>query len=64
VDFLLVDTTKGVEQSGLLQFVGGDSSLLQQGGIAQWGHNYSAAGFGAVYAAAGSMDLSWAGRGL
>ena len=64
VDFLLVDTAKGVEHSVLLQFAGGESSLLQQGGIAQWEHTYSAAGFGTVYAAAGAMDMSWAGRGL
>jgi hypothetical protein len=64
VDFLLVDTTKGVEHSVLLPFAGRESSLLQQGAIAQWGHTYSAAGFGVVYAAASGMDLSWAGRGL
>jgi hypothetical protein len=64
VDFLLVDTTKCEEQSGLLQFAEGDSSLSQQDGIAQWGRTYSTSGLGAVYAAAGGMDLSWAGRGL
>ncbi|MHC4153321.1 MAG: hypothetical protein ACYST6_00110 [Planctomycetota bacterium] len=64
VDFLLVDTMDGAEQSVLLQSAGGDSSLLQQGGIAEWGHTYSPAGFGAVYAAAGGMNVSWAGRGL
>jgi hypothetical protein len=64
VDFLLVDTTKGAEQSAVLEFADLDSSLSQEDGIAQWGRPYSTVGFGAVYAAAGSTDVPWAGRGL